>query len=348
MAINVQYKMPAALLQAERDKERRQFNRQLKLQQNQQNFQREMADRQYARQLELGQIQADRQTEQKNALYAQQTALLDSKQNAAQEMAQQQRLWQLNDRERHDAQRAEQDAEQMLQKEWQTSMLRRAAAEKNFTYSPEAQEELNRIQADRKQLFAERETLTPRQFNQAMWTLRGREMGIMPDVPIVQPNPQEEYEKQLVIDPRTGTSMIRQPDGTYKQNMPPSDTENRRAEADRMNMYMSLWNGIVGVAKEYAKSGQLPQDQFNTFVSETFANEWAKTPYGQKEAEERKKEENARMEQRKADALERRRLQNEADMRKKQEREAKSKADAMLGKEKSNEPYNFDQFFQVH
>jgi len=224
MAINVAYKVPAALLQAERDKERRQFNRQLQLQRNQQNFQREQSDINYARSLENRQFNANRQDEQQQRLWDRQDELRDD-QRQYQER-QQQKQWERQDelrREQVDLDAAklqyvaqlqqQKDAEVLRTQEWQRSIVDRQNLEKKFSYSPDQKERLNEIHNAMRDLMSSRDTLTPEQFQQALWDLRGQEAAIMPNMPIVQETAEDRFNKDSFKKELNGKEILVYPDG---------------------------------------------------------------------------------------------------------------------------------------
>ncbi len=373
MAINVQYKMPAALLQAEQDKERRQYNRQLSLQRNQQNFQREMADRQYARQLELGQIQADRQTDQRNAQFAQQMDLLDAKQSYAQQQAQQQREWQLNDRQsqwdRQDAlfqsaqqMQSQQEADALEKQMWQQSEILRQQAEKQYAYTDAQKEQLAALSQSERDLSTQyvKGMLTPDEYTRALKQIRIQRSSIMPETPILQEDPQKKFMEENVRQVPLGNgktiTMVRNGNGKWEAVRDNEDTEDRKRDADRMKTYMDLKKEIIGIAKEYIKSGKIPPEEFDAFVDEKFDKAWAKTPYGQeeaaqeaarqqaerekREAEKRRAQESAREwqrqgeEQRKLEAEKRKQQEEEQRKRNERQKDVNSTLDDIMGSKK--------------
>lgn len=354
MAINVQYKMPAALLQAEQDKERRQYNRQLSLQRNQQNFQREMADRQYARQLELGQIQADRQTDQRNAQFAQQMDLLDARQSYAQQQAQQQRDWQLEDRQsqwdRQDAlfqsaqqMQSQQEADALEKQMWQQSEILRQQAEKQYAYTDAQKEQLAALSQSERDLSTQyvKGMLTPDEYTRALKQIRIQRSSIMPETPIVKPTPQEEYNASVAVDEQTGIRMKKNSKGEWEPVYDEQDTAKRKAEADKMKLRSDIYTAINKVALEFIKSGQLTMENYQSFVDGEFKRRWDQTPYGQEETAQEAARQQAEKEQR--DAEKRRaqefaeEMKRQGEEQKRQHKAEKTKADKRLGKEKK--PY---------
>ncbi len=287
MAINVAYKVPAALLQAERDRERRAFNRQLQLQQNQQNFQREMQDAAYARQLENRQFNADRQDALQKAAWERQDVQQQTQRDWQAQQQQLQRDWQSAQQQaKLDAQN-EHYQQEIDFRNWQASMVQKQMREKNYAYSDEAQAELQAIQRDKKQLIADRNSLTPEQYNQAFQQLRMREAAIMPDVPIVKLTPQQEFNERIVTDEKTGMQFLKNDKGGYDPIFREQDTVNRKRLADEMQSYSVVQKNVTDIAKELLKNGTLKSlEEFKNFVSEETERQWNQTPFGRAKAAE--------------------------------------------------------------
>lgn len=335
MAINVQYKVPAALLQAERDKERRAFNRQLQLQQNQQNFQREMQDTAYARSLENRQFNADRQDAQQKAVWDRQDALReDERQYQQGRLAdqhryadwQQQRLW-----DRQDALRQEQTAEALQEQEYLKSEVSRQKLEQNFSYSDDQLRMLKEINGDMSNLMSMRDMLTPEQFKQARTNLLAQKMAIMPEVPIVRKTAQEQMQERIGTIDIGGvpTQCYINEKGNIEPLYNEQDSVGRKRLADMSNFLIKIRSDASNLGLKMLEAGMLKsKEELNTFIDEYTARSWDKTPYGQEEIAAKEKKESLKSHEA--------RLRDDQQARRKAEaakqNEVKEKVDSTLDK----------------
>ena len=343
MAINVAYNVPAALLQAEVQKEKRAFNRQKTLLQMQQSFQREQANAAYAHQLAMQQFNqnAQAQTQQRQQAHALQTqqnnfdnqmAMLEAKQD----YAQQQRAWQLEDRQsqwnRQDAllqsaqqMQSQQEADALEKQMWQQSEILRQQAEKQYAYTDAQKEQLAALSQSERDLSTQyvKGMLTPDEYTRALKQIRIQRSSIMPETPILQEDPQKKFMEENVRQVPLGNgktiTMVRNGNGKWEAVRDNEDTEDRKRDADRMKTYMDLKKEIMGIAKEYIKSGKIPPEEFDAFVDEKFDKAWAKTPFGLEEAAQKKREEEERKQLEKQQAEENKRIEEKEKLLRKQQ-----------------------------
>lgn len=251
MAINVSYQIPAGLLQQQRQKEERAYNRQVSLMKMQQQFQREQteAQRDYSReqadanrayQMEL----ADRAQRARENVNAQTIA-----QKSAENEANRQLQARLADQRLHENLVRQVEAGETAA--WQDGIRRRQQLEQMFDYTDAQRQELKQLDDDMRTAYEQysQGELTPEQYIGVRNQLRARQLSIMPDTPKPPEETMDMAERiaqMTTIDPETGYRMGINSKGEVYYAMPPSDSTTTKLKTNAITEAMKAAMGKDG------------------------------------------------------------------------------------------------------